>query len=81
MSSILNSVLSALLLLLSGCATDATFHVENAGPACGSDVAPVLVLRDETRDNLIELADEADAKADALRACQAYIREVVKPET
>ena len=49
------------------------------GPACRSNAAPVEQLRDETREALIELADDADATADALRACQAYVREVVKP--
>lgn len=56
-----------------------SFNVETASPACRSDAAPVVVLRDETRDHLIELADDADATADALRACQAYIRDVVQP--
>lgn len=54
--------------------------VEVAGATCRSDAAPVELIRDETREHLIELADDADATADALRACQAYIRDVVKPE-
>lgn len=56
-----------------------SFNVETAGAACRSDAAPVELIRDETREHLIELADDADATADALRACQAYIRDVVKP--
>lgn len=49
-----------------------------SGASCSSDAAPVEHLRDETREHLIELADDADATADALRACQAYVRDVVK---
>ena len=56
-----------------------SFNVETAGAACRSDAAPVELIRDETREHLIELADDADATADALRACQAYIRDVVQP--
>lgn len=42
------------------------------GPAVG-------VLRDETREALVDLARDADAVTDQLRSCQKYIREVVRP--
>jgi len=51
-----------------------------ATAACRSyDVAPAAILSDKAREHLIELATEADEVADQLRACQAYVRNVVQP--
>lgn len=46
-----------------------------SSPACGHDGAPaVAVLPEQTRRDLVALADEADAVAARLRACQSYIQ-------
>ncbi|MFZ5544415.1 MAG: hypothetical protein ACOZJZ_12715 [Pseudomonadota bacterium] len=46
--------------------------------ACRGDGAPaVAALPDQARRDLVALADEADATADRLTACQRYVTEVV----
>lgn len=51
-----------------------------AAAACSRlDVPAVAVIPDSTRERLERIADEADAVADSLRACQGYVREVVQP--
>ena len=45
-----------------------------AGPTCRNDGVPIAaVLRDEDRRAFVALAEEAEAVADRLRACQAWV--------
>jgi len=45
-------------------------------PGRNDDPRPAAgVLRDETRENLVELARDADAVADRLRACQGTLKD------
>lgn len=45
-------------------------------PGRNDDTRPAAgVLRDETRENLVELARDADAVADRLRACQGTLKD------
>lgn len=57
-----------------------TANANAALAACRSADAPaVAVLRDETRNDLVQLAQEADALAARYRACQRYVIEVALP--
>lgn len=48
---------------------------------CRSYAGPAVhVIPDAVREELGRLFDEADDTADRLRACQAYVREVVRPD-
>lgn len=48
--------------------------------ACRSYAGPAVhVIPGPTRDALVELARDADAVSDQLRACQSYVRDVVTP--
>lgn len=50
-----------------------------AGAACRDDGAPaVAIIRDETRGDLVELAQEAQAVSERLQVCQQWVRDTRK---
>ncbi|MCR5865684.1 hypothetical protein [Aquincola sp. J276] len=60
---------------------EARAAADSAAASCRALDAPaVAVIHDSTREHLVDLAREADEVADRLRACQAYIADVAKPD-